>query len=75
MLTCYVHSFKVVCSLRFRYISKLLNGQNVHFRFKSHTHTHTHTHARARARTHTINKHKDLFLSILSINKIHTHKT
>ena len=54
------------CPLGCRNIRKLLNGENVHFRFKT---IHTHTHEEKN------NEQKDLFLSILNINKIDTHKT
>ena len=61
LLACYVRSFKVISALGCRNIGKLLNGQNVHFRFKSYR--------------KKPNEHKDFLLFILNINKIHTHKT
>ena len=58
ILTCYV-----VCLSN---LSKLLNGQNVHFRLKLRTYKHAHTHTQKNNKS--MNTKTDL--SIVNINKI-----
>ena len=61
ILTCYAPSFRVLCSLGCKNISKPVNGQNEHFRFKPPR------------KNKSIDA--DLFLSILNINKLYTNET